>query len=250
MRMGCRTIAASAVVLATAVLPGVGSAQQAPAGWSFQLTPYVWATGLGGSLRPLAGGPKISIDKSFSDILEDLDIAFFITGLARKDRFVLLGDLSASSSSRGGVVPPGIPAKGSLRQTSLSLLAGYRTVAEGPFTLDLLAGARVWDVRARINAPVVPVRVSRERSFADPIVGARVNVRLAPGWSLLAYGDVGGAGIGSRFTSQLAATINYQVSDRVFLSAGYRQLHVDYREDGMRADVRMKGPLVGATLRF
>ncbi|PKP84312.1 MAG: hypothetical protein CVT80_08895 [Alphaproteobacteria bacterium HGW-Alphaproteobacteria-2] len=230
--------------------PGKGNAQETLAGWSFQMTPYVWATGLGGSLRPLAAGPKISIDKSFGDILEDLDVAFFVTGLARRDRLVLLGDFSTSSSSRGGVVPPGIPAKGSLRQTSLTLLAGYRAVSEGPFTLDVLAGARVWDVRARVNAPVVPIRVARERSFADPVVAARVNLRLAPGWSLLAYGDVGGAGIGSRFTSQLAATVNYEFSERFFLSAGYRQLHVDYREDGMRVDLRMKGPLVGATLRF
>lgn len=250
MRLGRGAIAAIAVYLSAAVVPGAGNAQQSPAGWSFQITPYVWATGLGGSLRPLAGGPKISIDKSFADILEDLDAAFFITGLARKDRFVLLGDLSASSSSRGGVVPPGIPAKGSLRQTSLTLLAGYRAVAEGPFTLDVLAGARVWDVRARVNAPVIPARVARERSFADPVVAARVNLRLAPGWSLLAYGDVGGAGVGSRFTSQVVATVNYAVSERFYLSAGYRQLHVDYREDGMRVDMRMKGPLVGATLRF
>jgi len=248
--MGRRLIAATAIALVAVVAPVAAGAQQLLTGWSAQVTPYVWATGLGGSLRPLAGGPSISIDKSFGDILEDLDAAFFITGFARKDRFVLLGDVSTSSSSRGGAVPPGIPAKGGLRQTSLTLLAGYRAVAEGPFTLDVLAGARVWDVRARVSVQAVPVRVARERSFADPIVAGRLNLHLAPGWSLLAYGDVGGAGVGSRLTSQLAAAVNYAVNDRFYLSAGYRQLHVDYREDGMRVDIRMKGPLVGATLRF
>lgn len=205
---------------------------------------------LGGDLHPRRGAPDLEIDKSFGDVLEDLDAAFFISGFARRDRLVFMGDFSTSSSSRGGRVPPGIPSNGDLRQYSLTLAGGYRALADGPFTLDLLGGVRVWDVRARVSSPVLPGRVSRSRSFADPIVAVRANLRLAPGWSLLAYGDVGGAGVGSEFTSQLAATVNYQVSDRILLSAGYRQLHVDYREDGMRVDVRMQGPLVGATLRF
>ncbi len=56
--------------------------------------------------------------------------------------------------------------------------------------------------------------------------------------------------MGSDFTWQLAVTANYQVSDRVFLSLGWRQLHLDYSDDGTEFDGSMGGPLVGATLTF
>jgi len=105
-------------LLAVAGLCAPAAAQQEQPDGSAQLTAYVWATGAGGSITPFAGAPTIEIDKSFSDLLEDLDVAVFLSGYARRDRFVLLGDLSHSASSRDGRVPPlGIPAEGRLRQT-------------------------------------------------------------------------------------------------------------------------------------
>ncbi|WP_262983254.1 hypothetical protein [Paracoccus mutanolyticus] len=44
--------------------------------------------------------------------------------------------------------------------------------------------------------------------------------------------------------------MNYQVTDQLYVSAGYRQLNVDYRDGGTRLDVTMAGPILGATWRF
>lgn len=98
--------------------------------------------------------------------------------------------------------------------------------------------------------PLAGVDRSPELSFVDPIVAARANIGLAPRWSVIAYGDFGGFGAGSKRTSQLLGTINYQASDSLYLSAGYRHLHVDHRSGGTRVDVVMSGPLLGATWRF
>lgn len=218
--------------------------------WSAQVTPYVWGTGVSGEITPFTGAPTIAFDTSFSEILEDLDAAFFISGYARRDRFVFLGDLSYSASSRDGLVPPGVPASGELTQTSLTLAAGYRLVEDQGVSFDVLAGARTWRIEGAVDVPLAGVSVSPSVSFTDPILAARANVSIAPRLSATLYGDYGGFGVGSEETIQLFGTVNYQVNDRFYLSAGYRTLSVDYREGGTRFDATMSGPIIGATWRF
>ena len=122
---------ACVVLLAFATAPALAQDGE----WVGQVTPYVWGAGLGGDLTPFTGAPTLRIDKSFREVLEDSDGAFFISGLARRDRLVLMADFSTSSSSRQGRVPPGIPGEGKLRQSSLTLAAGARVHASGqPFT--------------------------------------------------------------------------------------------------------------------
>lgn len=237
-------------VLALAVLVGAAPAMAQDAGdWVWQVTPYVWATGIGGDITPFAGAPTVSIDSSFSEVLKDLDAAFFLSGYARRDRLVLLGDLSHSASSKGGMSPVG-PATGELKQTSLTLAAGYRAIEEEGVAVDLLAGARHWRIRGSVEAPAPGLSVSPTFSFTDPIIAVRANIRLAPQWSTILYGDFGGFGGGSEQTSQFVATVNYQAGNDFFLSAGYRVLNVDYRDGGTRIDATMSGPIFGATWRF
>ncbi len=49
----------------------------------------------------------------------------FLSAHARRDRFVLLGDLSHAASSDSSLVPPGLPAEAELRQRSLILAAAW-----------------------------------------------------------------------------------------------------------------------------
>lgn len=254
----CANARRLAALAAIAGLPLAAVAQQLPAsaeegttgGWAVQLTPYVWASGVGGDLRPLRGGSVVSMDKSFSEVMKDLDAAFFLTGYARKDRLVLLGDISYSSSSRSGKLPPGLPASGSFRQASATLAAGHRAVSNADINLDLLAGLRAWSVKASVDVAGGLVQASPEKRFVDPVLGLRAHIPIAPRWSAIAYGDVGGFGLGSRATHQVAATVNYQWSEQAFVSLGYRVLTLDYRRGGTRIDVTMAGPLLGATWRF
>lgn len=64
------------------------------------------------------------------------------------------------------------------------------------------------------------------------------------------YGNVGGFGAGSRFSGEVAGAVNARVSRKVWISAGYRHLRVDYRQNGIRVDSTLSGPLVGVTLTF
>lgn len=237
-------------LLASAALVTLGSFPAMAEDWSAQITPYIWATGFGGDITPFTGAPTLSFDKSFSDVLEDLDAAFFLSGYARRDRLVFMGDLSWSSSSKSGTISPGLPAEGKLTQRSVTLLAGWRAVQNEAFTLDLLGGVRAWSVKSSVDVAGGLMHASPGKDFVDPILAVRANVTLAPQWSAIVYADFGGFGVGSESTSQILATVNYEVDDKLWLSVGYRQLDVDYRSGGTEVDMRMGGPLLGATWRF
>lgn len=221
--------------------------------WSAQITPYAWGAGIGGTITPRAGGPSLRFDKGLAEVLEDLDTAFFLTGYARYDRFVVMGDLSQSASSRRGTVPfpaPGLPARGRIEQSSLTLTAGYRALTTPDATVDVMAGLRHWRVEGWATTPVPGLAGGIDVSFTDPILAARTNIRLSDRWSLIGYADVGGFGGGSDMTSQLVGTLNWQANDRLWLSAGYRHLYVDYSKNGRKFDATFSGPLAGLTLRF
>ncbi len=237
--------------LATAGIALTGTAQaQGMDGWSFQITPYVWATGISGDITPFTGAPQVSFEASFSEVLEDLDAAFFLHGLARNGDFVLMFDLSYSASSREGLIPPGVPANGSLTQTSLTVAGGYRVANTPDASFDVFAGARAWWIEGAAEVPLLGASTSPSQNFVDPIIGARGHVNLAPDWSVTLYGDVGGFGVGSESTSQFFGTLNYAVTDQLTVSAGYRRLDVDYRSGGTVIDASMAGPLLGVTWAF
>lgn len=234
------------IALAVATSPAVAE----DGAWTGQVTPYLWGAALGGSLTPFAGGPTVRIDKSFSEVLEDSDGAFFLSGFARRERLVLLGDFSHAASSKQGRLPPGLPAEGSLRQTSLTLAAGWRVQDSERVSVDLLGGLRRWKLDASVEVPLAGVSRAPGASFTDAVLSGRINVALAPQWSLLAYADVGVFGMGSEGTHQWLATLNHQPGERWVFSLGLRALSVDYRDGGTRLDARLAGPLLGASWRF
>ena len=218
--------------------------------WTGQVTVYGWGAGVGGDFTPFTGAPTLSFDNSLSEVLEDLDAAFFATSFARRDDFVLVGDLTYSEVSRDGLVPPGIPARGEVTLTSLTLAAGKRLDVVGDTTYDLLGGIRGWKVNGLVSVPMGGIDRAPEKTFVDPIVALRVNSPFAENWSVLSYVDLGGFGVGSELTWQAAVTANYQVTDNLYLSLGYRHLYLDYRDGGTKFEGSMAGPLIGATWRF
>lgn len=250
-------IALIAAALA-ATLPAPLLAQEAPGsegptsdnGWSGQVTIYGWGAGVGGDFRPFAGGPVLSFEKSLGEVLADLDAAAFATALARKNDLVLLADFTYTASSREGRVPPGIPAAGEVSVRSVSLMAGKRFAASDATSIDLLGGARVWSLDGEVNVPLAGVALAPEESFVDPIAAVRINSQIAPRLSLLAYGDVGGFGLGSDLTWQGVATLNYRAGKALYLSAGYRHLYLDRPAAGASFAGSLSGPLAGVTLTF
>jgi hypothetical protein len=220
----------------------------------YQTTLYVWSAGVGGTVQPLRGGPVLNIDRSFSELSQDLDAALFVSGLIRSGRVLVLGDFSYLAASRRGVVTlPGsgpVPAAGRLEQAALTLEGGYRVVDESRYSLDALVGLRTWWLTSDVLGAGGALQGSVRRDFTDPLLALRGRAQFSPRWSALAYVDGGGFGLGSESTLQAVGTVNFQASQLILLSAGYRRLDVDYRQDGARLDLSSGGPVFGLTFRF
>jgi hypothetical protein len=138
--------------------------------------------------------------------------------------------------------------------------------------LDLYAGGRAWWQRGEVNLAasgtlnVIDLSLTREGflsatksvSWFDPLVGARIRHQLAPTWNFVLSGDVGGFGVGSKFSWQALALLEHEIyrSKTATWSAmlGYKALSVDYsRGSGLSLyefDMTMHGPIFGLTARF
>lgn len=243
------------------------------ADWAFQATGYLWATGLNGNISPFRRAPTLHVEKSFSDVMEDLNFGGFLNIWGRYDRFVLSGDLmyvDTTDSKAAGPLPalqiPGLPtlpagaaidANVDTQEFMATLQAGYRIVDADGFSLDALAGARFWhisnEVAVTASHPLIgSVSATHKESFGwvDPVIGARAFFSLTDKLSVQGQVDIVGFGAGSDFTWSALATVNYIFTDTLSVSAGYKVLDVDYSDDGYVFDSRLSGPVVGLTYRF
>jgi hypothetical protein len=236
-------------------------------GWTFSLTPYVWAISLNGPVT--VKGRTIDVDASFIDILEHTQfpkglMELAALGEARYDRFALLTDIAyfklglGESITRtrgtdriGGAV--GVSAGLTIEMVIAEAAAAYEVARWNGLTspgsstaLDLYAGGRAWWQRGdvQINASgtlnIFDLTFSRAGVFSaeksvswfDPLVGARLRHQFAPTWNFVLSGDVGGFDVGSKFSWQVLALLEHEFcrSRTVTWSAmlGYKALSVDY----------------------
>lgn len=231
-----------------------------PPGWALQITPYLWAAGLKGDVSPFRRGPTISVEKSFSDVMEHLNVGGFIDVWGRYDRFVFSADMmyvNTTDSRVIGALPvvgatPGLSADVDTVEFSATLKGGYRVYDDRDFSFDLLAGVRIWHISndVTINYGAFSRSYGEEFGWVDPVVGFRAFYRFTPQFSVQAQADFGGFGAGSDHTWQALATANYAFTDSLSVSAGYKILDVDYESDGHVFDATLKGPVIGLTYRF
>jgi hypothetical protein len=95
-------------------------------------------------------------------------------------------------------------------------------------------------------------------SWVDPLVFARLRHQFTPGLNFFVSGDVGGFDVGSKFSWQVLAALDYEFcrSRTVTWSAmlGYKALSVDYSQGSglthYEFDITMHGPIFGVTARF
>lgn len=247
-------------LLGAGLLPTLAHAQdsemtlaQAQDEWRFQITPYVWLANFDGHIRPFRQAPVVHARRTSKQTRENLNVAAFLMGTARKNNFVIQGDMTYASVSNTEKLPRGLKAKVSTKQKTITLTAGKRVLHNDQYdqyALDLLAGIRYWDIDAKVSLPQVPLHHRLTSRFVDPIVAARYRYEFTPRFSGIMYADVGGFGVGSQITWQVFGAVNYELASNMFASLGYRHLAVDYKKSGRRLDLKMSGPMLGFTYQF
>ncbi len=233
---------------APAPLPVQGSGE-APAAesWTFLVKPYLFASGLDGTVG--SGSNVGDIEADFEDLLSDLNFGAMVSFevVPPESRWRILTDLMYIQLEDSGTAPGPLMADvdATIDQFIAELTAAYEVLEDG--RLDVLGGLRYWSLEVDLEAGPISRDVTED--WVDPLVGVRSSLPLGERLRVLLRGDVGGFGVGSDFAYELGAGLGWELSDTVQLAFGYRHLAVDY-EDDVTYDVVQSGLLAGVILRF
>lgn len=248
--------------LGTGLSQGSSAAEADP--WKFEATPYILAAGLDGTVG--VRGVEADVDMSFSDIWDNLDIAFMGLFTAEKGPwtfmlegvyFKLTDEPSKNVTGPFGNVSVSGALEATVELTIYQGSVGYRVFDETT-KVDLIGGVRYTKVKADMDVKIstTPGIVfpggrrsgGGSESWADAVVGVRVLHPVAKDVALLGYADVGGGG--SDKTYQLIGGVNWTFREGFTAKAGYRYLSWDYDDNGTVWDVDASGPYLGLGIQF
>jgi len=235
------------LVLAAAVasLAGQGTAAE---GWTFEVIPYAWTVGIDADVT--VGGRTTEADVGFDDILDNFDGGAEIAGIARYNRWVIVGQfdyLGIDSDS-------GDDASDVLRVEMDSFIwsaaAGYQFdgFVENS-TIDVLVGARgiAFDTTLSLKGGATGDRSETVDAY-DAIVMVRPSFQLSEKWCFNPTFAIGGGD--SDLTYELQPEFEYTFNERWAGRIGYRRLYYDVEGDNGAFDGSFDGMTVGAGLNW
>jgi len=214
-------------------------------GWDWTVTPYVWFAGIDGDVG--ARGLTAPVEVDFGDIWDNLSLAGMLSLDGHNDTWgafadLVYLDLGADKDTALGEVGA------DFQQWLVNLVPYWRVKADDAVTIDIGAGGRYVDLDLEVHTP--QGSASESQGWIDPVVAARVRWQAAERCSVTVAGDIGGFGVASDLTWQLAGLAGYRVCPAAELQIGYRVLSYDYEDDGFVYDVDTGGFQLGAAIDF
>ena len=228
-------------------------------------TPYLWLANVNSTiLTPIDRVPQVNSDVGAFQLLGHLNAIPFLGTIEIHD-----GPLSLLGGAIHLPVGTDITTRNVLfngGNAGLIADAGtatllYRMLDKPGQFADLGVGFRAWgfSTNVTLNPGILPGQsFNRSASWVDPLIAGRYHIDLPSGFlpsgfGLMAYGDVGGFGVGAHSDWQVLGTIDYTPSSWIDLHLGYRSLNFNYTASGgldLGFNVHMKGPILGATFKF
>ena len=264
------------VVLIAALNALTVAAEEKPAesGWEFSVAPYLWAISMDGSVT--VRGFEADVDASFNDLLDEMNFGFMLAYEARKDHWGLWGNTIYSNLGNSDVdgpagfaeIDPTVTAfwqeLGGFYRMGTWELTDSSNKKTPSVTVDTFLGVRYTYLDTKIDfkfdGPFRSFRrnVDEDKSWWEPLIGARTIWDLNERWVFTLAGDMGGAAFGSDFAWSTSGLIGYQFNlfgeDNARFFAGYRALSQDYTDgsgnDKFEWDVTLHGPILGLGIRF
>ena len=242
--------------------PAMAESVNNEASWQFEITPYLFAAGMNGTVG--MRGVESDLDMSFSDIWDRLDKAFMLLFTAQKGdwlfgfdgMYIDLSDEQATSWQG----PLGNTNTAQLNvdatQQVFAPSVGYR-VLKNKTRLDVLGVARYTSLDTGMKLAVTTGAdllpdgsrsVDTKESWWDLAIGARVVAPFADKWAFVGYADIGAGG--TDLTYQLLAGLNWQFTKMFSAKFGYRLFYQDYTKDNFKWDMTTSGAYIGLGIRF
>lgn len=212
---------------------------------------YAQFAGMKGEVA--TGDTSADVDRSFSDLLDHLDVGGMMAIRSEKEAWAISVNAVFLGSEASGLSPQGVGYDVDLSQDLVEVTWSWRADE----VYELFGGVRYQSLAADV-ALTDPTGLRRAglnvESWWDPIIGGRAAWPVSTAWTLIGRADVGGFGVGSDFTWSALAVLDWSISPSFGLLVGYRALDTDY-EDGsgsefFRVDTLVAGPLLGIRFNF
>lgn len=210
------------------------------------LTPYLWLAAMDSTVG--IGTVEASNSMSFGDLIERFNGGFMTAIEVRRGKWAALFNILFVDLNDDATVGP-VAADLTLRQFMFEFGGSRRFDVTPDFFVEPLLAGRYMFFRGIIATPTQTVTSARD--WLDPVVGVRLGgKKIWKGLSYSVIGDVGGFGAGSDFTWDVIAALGYQLGRYFSLNLGYRALDVDYNSGGVKLDLFLHGPIIGASLQI
>ena len=232
-------------------LPVKAATAPDPDRWSLGGSVYLWAAGVEGTS---AEGDDIDI--SFTELLDSLEGGIMGVVAAQKGKWTVIADLlylSIHEEDETTANLVGLPIEldvdVKLRGFVSTFGVAYRVIDEDRTSLDLLAGARYFDLDVDFEAEFAAQRIEYSDSghALDGIIGGQVLKSLTDQWYVSFYGDVGTGD--SKLTWQAWPVVGYRL-ENLDVVAGYRYLKWETDDGDTFDDLSFSGPMLGVKFSF
>lgn len=226
--------------------------------WHFELRPYLWATGMYGTLR--VGTQTAKVGKDSKSILGMLDFAGAAQVEAFKGRWRLIMDenyanLGTTGTGPGGAVTLDTQPTQNIVEVGGSYMPVIRLNSKSTpakpylpiFTTEILAGVRWYHLNLQLQANnAAPVEGSR--SLVAPFVGARFRTNPTRALGVIGKFTVGTSGVNQQFAWSLEGLVDLRLKKSFSLGGGYRALGLNADDPNNR--VGFNGTLRGIVLNM
>jgi len=263
-----KVVAAMALFLMCSFAQGQDQPKPATVGdtWRVKVVPYVWVPQISGHATADVGGlgVRTPVDASFNEVVDELNYEAAGRVEAWKGNLGVFVDALFVGVGDDTHVLDRVDAHTNIKLAYVELGMGYRVLntALGNdethlLTVEVMGGGRYMYANVEVrNAPLPNPEYSK--SWVDPFVGGRVRVGINERLAMSCRANAGGFGIGSCSKSVYDAlvAVEYQLSERTTVEAGYRWMDIDKHFDragnGLRnqLDVRLDGPYIGLGFLF
>jgi hypothetical protein len=241
-------------------------------GWHLDFTGYVWMPSFHGSTG--VRGIDIPVSASFGDILRNSDSLVGLEGrlALRNGPFGVYVDGLWNRVGLDTVTGPfglaSIQPTATLTYVEGALFYQFLDVAPdrspdsqdfwgAGIKSDVYAGARYTDIGLKLKFQNLGQSESKNQSWVDPIVGARVELSITDDWRFFLDNNVGGFGAGSKFAYSGLALVGYQFTLwdlPTTVWVGYRGLYQNFQDgngsDAFKWNMWVHGPVIASTIRF
>src|SRR5512134_2357855 len=169
---------AATLVAGTAAMP----AQAAEKEWSFEITPYLWASGIKGDLN--VGGQTINVDASFTDLLDMVEFGGALLMRAERSQWVLWTQFDYMALNTDNLDNP--PEHARLDSNATMFTGGFGRNfggSDSKRSIDVLLGVRYLELDNKLRFDTLGT-FNGKRDFTDPVLIIRPSFRISDRWRL------------------------------------------------------------------